>query len=157
MKDTVVNILESYAGNDYTLLAERVKQALNRYKPNYWHVLIGQRMQLVCNIEDSEEFMVSKLKVNNVKQPYKVYVFRMRGLRREVKTEGIMNWIGNALVMLILFISAIAVIRCDENSSSLICTHHKTLLYASVSILFAKSVKKIMKVAEERLRKRKVK
>jgi hypothetical protein len=157
VKETVVNILESYPGTDYTLLAERVKQALNTYRPNYWHVLIGQRMELVCNIEDSEEFMVSKLKVNGVKQPYKVYVFRMQGVRRELKTEGVMNWFVNALVILLLFISAIAVIRCDENSNSLLCTHQNTLLYLSVSILFAKSVKKVMKVAEERLRRKKVK
>lgn len=155
MKETVVNILESYTGADYTLLAERVKQALNMYKSNYWNVLIGQRMQLVCNIEDSDQYMVAKLKVNNVKQPYKVYIFRMQGVRREVKTEGVMNWIVSALVMLILFISAIGVIRCDENSDSLLCTHHKTLLYVSASILFAKSVKKVMKVAEERLRRKK--
>ena len=115
-----------------------------RQKQDFWHVVVGKNFTFSVTNEELQGPLV--LSYNGVK----IAVFRQQGTKRTVNWKNLGTWVGNVVLVLVIFMTLITVVKCDSESKSWICEHQTGLQFVALTVILARVGKKLVAKIQER-------
>lgn len=130
-------------------LAKEVKGLAMQYERDFWHVVVGKKFTFSITNEELTGPLVLTYRDT------KIVLFRQQGTKRTVNWKGLGTWVGNVVLVFVVFMTLIAIVKCESASGSWLCEHQGSLQFTALTIILTRVMKKM--IGKIRERKAKVK
>ena len=108
------------------------------HKKDFWHVVVGTKFSFSLTGEELEGPLVVTYK------DWKILLFRQQGVKRTVNWKNLGTWVGNVILVFVIFMTLIAIVKCGPESTSWICEHQGSLQFTALSIIATRIFKRVL-------------